>query len=419
MYFHKKQLRNFTINTELKNHNIADIIHRRDIGLKLLCIASAAVGFTLTMQLALNANFAVQEMNLNGLQQGLLEMFRESCGIFALGVLAIFAGFAESLIAIAVLCLFAFGLSCYCFVHSYSWLVISSLTWSIGLHVWLPLPNSMGLALAEPGREGRSIGQLQAAGSAGAGLGLVCALLLTLIGVPIRPLYVVAGSASVIAAAACLYIPREIRSEKPKIVLRRKYGLYYLLCFLEGWRKQIFMAFAGYLLVKVYGTSLTTMIIMWIITQTVGLFTSRAVGRLIDRIGERKVLVFYYSFLTFCFLCYAFIKSKYFLYGIFLFDSALFVFAMALTTYVGRLAPQNEKTMTLSMGVAMNHISSVTMPLVGGIAWKYLGYQWTFLIGSFAAAASIFVAASIPQRLPAPASAVTPPLSLLSGNEPE
>ena len=398
----------------------SDIELHRARGVKFLCIAAAAVGFTITLQIALNANFVVQEMNLSGFQQGILEMFRESCGIFALGILVLLAGLAEPLIGAVVLVFFAIGLSSYCFVHSYYWLIISSLVWSQGLHVWMPLPNSMGLALAEPGRQGRRIGQIQASGAAGSGLGLVVALVLDFAGMQIRPLYIVAGPAALIAAAACLYIPRQIRSGKPKLVIRRKYSLYYFLNFLEGWRKQISLAFAGFLLVKVHGTPLSTILLLWLIVQSVGWLSSRAVGRLIDKIGERKLLIFYYACLTIFFIGYAFIWNKYILYGIFLVDNAFFVFAMALTTYVGRLAPPNEKTMTLSMGVAMNHVAAVTMPLVGGIAWKYLGYQWTFLIGSAAAAASILVVMRVPDSiLPAVQPPIPVPTTPLAGGEPD
>jgi MFS family permease len=401
--------------TQIDSH----IEHRRARGLRFLCIAAAAVGFALTLQIAVNANFAVEEMHLTGFEQGLLEMFRESCGIFALGILALLAGLAEPLIGAAMLVLFAFGLGSYCYVNSYFWLVIASLVWSQGLHVWMPLPNSMGLALAEPGSEGRRIGQIQAAGAAGSGLGLACGLVLNIAGLPIRPLYIVAGSAALIAAAACLYIPRQIRGERPRLVLRRRYGLYYLLNFLEGWRKQIFLAFAGFLLVNNYGTPLWAMLLLWIVVQAVGWFSSPAVGRLIDRVGERRVLVFYYSFMTICFLGYAFIRIKYILYGVFLLDSSFFVFAMALTTYAGRLAPANEKTMTLSMGVAMNHVAAVTMPLVGGLAWKYLGYRWTFLIGSAAAAASILAAVRVPLRIHPAAEAAPLAAAPLAGGEPD
>jgi MFS family permease len=395
--------------------------HRRR-SLFFLCITVGGVGFALSLQVALSANFAVQEMHLTGLEQGLLEMFRESCGIFALCILAIFAGFAESWIGAVSLVFVGVGLACYSFVSDYFWLVAASLVWSQGLHVWMPLPNSMALALAEPGQSGRCMGRIQAAGAAGSGLGLVVALLLHSMGTPIRPLYSLAGGIAIIAAAACLFIPRTIKSEKPVLVLRKRYGLYYLLNFFEGWRKQIFLAFAAFLLVKTYDTSLTTIIIMWIVTQAIGWFTSPAVGRLIDRTGERPVLIFYYAFMTLCFLGYAFIRNKYLLYGVFLLDSSFFVFAMALTTYVGRLVPPNEKTMTLSMGVAVNHIASVTMPLAGGLLWKYLGYQWTFLIGAAAAAASVWVASYVPKRIAvsaapkAEAGIITTPLA---GGEPE
>jgi len=158
---------------------------------------------------------------------------------------------------------------------------------------------------------------------------------------------------------------------------------------------------------------------MWIVVQAVGWFSSPAVGRLIDRIGERKILVFYYSFMTICFLGYAFIRSKYILYGVFLLDSSFFVFAMALTTYIGRLAPANEKTMTLSMGVAMNHVAAVTMPLVGGIVWKYLGFKWTFLIGSAAAAASILAAMNVPDRIRPAIEGMPVANTPLAGGEPD
>jgi len=74
------------------------------------------------------------------------------------------------------------------------------------------------------------------------------------------------------------------------------------------------------------------------------------------------------------------------------------VFAMALTTYVNRIAPPREHTPTLSMGVAMNHVAAVVMPFAGGLAWRYVGYELTFLIGAAAAAVSVLVALRIPRR---------------------
>ena len=371
--------------------------HRRR-GLFFVGLAVGCMGFAFALQIGANANFVGEEMRLTGNQQGMLEAFRETCGITALGVLALLSGLAEPIVGAVMLLLVGIGLATYVVVPDYLWLIFASLVWSQGLHVWMPLPNSMTLALAEPGRSGHRVGQVRAAGAAGSGVGLLVGLALAWLGVPIRPLFVVAGAAAVLAAASCLGIPRQIKTPGPRLVLRRKYWLYYLLSFLEGWRKQIFVAFAGFLLVQVYGAPLTTMLLLSLGFHVVGWVASPLVGRLIDRVGERRVLVFYYTCLTVFFLGYAYVRNIYGLYALYVIDSSFFVLAIALTTYVSRIAPPAEHTPTLSMGVAFNHVAAVAMPLVGGLLWKYAGYQYVFVIGAAAAAASVPAAMLLPKR---------------------
>jgi len=372
--------------------------HRRR-GMLFLGIAVGFLGFAFAVQIGANSNFVADEMKLSGAEQGGLEAWRESCGIIALVVLALLAGFAEPLVAAAMLVLVGVGLACYSVVPDYFWLVVASLVWSQGLHVWMPLPNSMALALAEPGRAGHRVGQIRAAGAAGAGLGLLVALVLSHLGVTIRPLFLFAGAAALLAAVACLGIPRQIKTPGPRLVFMRKYWLYYLLSFLEGWRKQIFVAFAGFLLVRHYGVPLTTMLLLAMAFQAIIWIASPLVGRLIDRIGERPVLAFYFACLTVCFIGYATIRNRAVLCGLYVVDSAFFVFAMALTTYVNKIAPPSERTPTLSMGVAFNHVAAVIMPLVGGLLWKYAGYEWVFIIGAAAAAVSVIPALCLPKHV--------------------
>jgi predicted MFS family arabinose efflux permease len=354
------------------------------------------VGFAINLQLSLNSNFLVGEIGISGLQAGLLEAVRESCGIAAFGFLALLAGLAEPLIAALVLLLFGLGLGAYAFVPSYGLVIAMSIVWSQGFHVWAPLPNSMAIALSEPGRVGARLGQMQAAASMGAGIGLACALALTLLGVRIRPLYLMAGGGALLAAASCLGIPRQIKTPGPSLVFRRRYLTYYALQFLEGWRKQVALAFAGFLLVKRHGAPLTHMILLWSATQVAGWLTAARVGRIIDRVGEKAVLAFYYAGMILLFLGYAFVSVKALLYVIFVLDGAFFVFAIGLTSYVGRIAPASERTPTLSMGVAMNHVAAVAMPFLGGVLWNRLGYRWAFLIGIPAAAASILIVLRLP-----------------------
>jgi len=380
---------------------------QRRRSLVFLSLAVGAVGFAMTLQLGLNANFVGQEMKLTGLQQGLLETFRETCGITALLVLAVLAGLPEPLIGAVMLVLLGTGLSAYAFVRTYTWLVLASLVWSQGLHVWMPLPNSMALALAEPNRSGRRLGQIAAAGSIGSAAGLAIAWLLTRAGAPIRPLWLLAGAAAIVGALCCVGVFRRIKAPGERLVFRRRYGLYYLLCFLEGWRKQIFLAFAGFMLVRRHGTPLSTMLALWMAIQVCGWLGAPIVGRLIDRFGERPMLMVYYTAMTMVFVGYAAIDIPAVLYVLFVADSAFFVFAMALTTYVNRIAPPGEHTPTLSMGVAMNHVAAVLMPLIGGLLWELAGYRWAFVVGALVAAASVGVAMLVPARAaPADAPAV-------------
>jgi MFS family permease len=378
---------------------------RRRRAMLFLALAVACASFTIMIQIGLNDNFLVQELGVAPAQKGILEAFRESCGIWALGLLALIAGLAEPLIGALMLALFGVGLACYSILpapgggtDTFFWLVVVSLIWSQGLHIWMPLPNSMMLSLAEPGQTGRRLGQLQAAGAIGSAVGLIGAFLLTFVRVPMRPLYVMAGVVCVMGAMACLALPRDIKTPGPRFVLRKAYWRYYMLTFLEGWRKQIAIAFAGYLLVRVYHTPLEVMLALWITVQLTGWWASPRIGRVIDRIGERPVLMFYYGTLVIFFCGYAFVHNKYLLWGVFLLDNMFFALAMALTTYVRHIAPPAEHTPTLSMGVAMNHVSAVAMPLVGGYVWKYFNYKWTFAMGAAVAAVSILAASSLPIR---------------------
>jgi len=380
---------------------------RRRRGLFFVGAAVVGVGFALAIQVGCNDNFVVGELKVvSGLDKGVLEAVRESCGVAALGLLALLAGFAEPLVGAAMVALFGVGLASYCTVPTFGWLLAASLVWSQGLHVWMPLPDSMTMGMAEPGRVGFRLGQMRAAGSAGFGAGMVAAFALTSLRVPLRPLFVLAGAVGLLAAAACLGIPRDLKTPGPRLIFRRRYGLYYALCFLDGWRRQIFLCFAGFLLVRVYHTPVQTILLLYLVVQVVGYLGFPWLGRLIDRVGERRVLVVYFACVTVVFIGYAVIRERAVLFALFLADSILSGCATAITTYVHRIAPPSEHTATLGMGVAMNHVAAVAMPLLGGFLWQHAGYQWVFVAGIVAAAASMLVALRVPRASAAAAADV-------------
>jgi MFS family permease len=367
-------------------------------GLLMLGLAVALVGAAMAFQLGLNANYLKQDIGVSGREMGIIEAVRESCGILALPILALLAGLGEPLVGAAVLAIFAVGLGSYAITPSYVAVIIMSVVWSQGLHIWMPLPHSMTLALAQAGQAGRRLGQITAAGSIGFAGGLGIALLLSLLSVPMRPMYYVAGGAALAAGACCFCIPRGIKTPGPRLVFRRRYWLYYLLCFLDGWRRQIFVAFAALLLVERFDADLTTILVLNLCVQGIFFLAAGPVGRLIDRIGERPVLVVYFAGVSLFFALYSLLDNKWLLYALFVVDHAFFIFGLAVTTYVNRIAPKSEHTPTLSMGVAINHVAAVLMPLVGGILWVTFGPEWTFRAGMLAALLSLACTRLIPRR---------------------
>ena len=374
---------------------------KRRQGIFLVSIAVAAVSFAITAQIGLNDNFlanppALGGLGIDGFQKGMVEAARETCGITALLIFAVLAGMVERTIGFFAIAVFAVGLGSYFCVYHYFWVVVLSMVWSQGLHVWMPLPNSMMLSLAEPGRTGHRLGQLQAVGSVASGVALAVCWAMCVAHVPIRPIYIMAGLVAFIGAFACLAIPRDIKAPGPRFVFRRQYSLYYMLCFLEGSRKQIFLAFAGFLLVKQFNTPLKEMLLLMGVVQVINWLASPAIGRLIDRVGERRVLMIYSGCMVVFFIGYAFIPSRPVLWGLFILDNALFSLGMALTTYVRKIAPVAEHTQTLSMGVAMNHVAAVLVPLVGAFLWKYTGFRSAFLGGSAIAVVGVLVASKLP-----------------------
>ena len=173
-------------------------------------------------------------------------------------------------------------MSAYAFVPSYGWVMAMRPVWSQGLHLWMPLPSSMALALAEPDRAGRRLGQVSAAGALGSAAGLALAFALTLLGVK-DPAAVSRGRRR--GAGGRPDLPRHPPGHPhPEAEARvpARYFTYYLLNFLEGWRKQITVAFAGFLLVRVHGASLREMIVLWASIQAIGYVASPRVGRLMS-----------------------------------------------------------------------------------------------------------------------------------------
>ena len=356
----------------------------------LLAVAVFSVGLFFGVQLTLFNNFIVDRLQIEADQLGVIEALREVPGLLNALIIALLAGLAAPFFAGGALVLMGGGLMAYAVVDNVTSLAVFSVLWSIGFHSWVPLEQSMALQFSPGQTKGRWLGQLRAVSSVGwlTAIGL-CLLLYRFIGY--NGLFLMAGTATMGGGFCMFFASRRRVPGERALVFRRRYTVYYLLQFLQGCRKQMFITFAIFALVKIHGMPVTTTMVLVLINQILVTLTGPTVGRWVDRFGERRMLSWSYVGLIFVFLGYATVTHRPTLYVLYCIDNVIFFGGIALTTYLYKIAPSEDLKPTLSMGVTMNHTAAVAAPLVGGFAWYYFGYEVIFYAGAVVAFISLIV----------------------------
>jgi predicted MFS family arabinose efflux permease len=363
--------------------------------------ASISVSLSMGLNTGVFNNFAVEVIGIRPEQLGVLESIREVPGLLSGFLISALMGIREPIVGSISLALLALGMGLYSIVGNIPLLILFAFTWSLGLHLWMPLSSSMAIYLSDENERGRMLGLLGSAGSI-ASITAIGFVFLFAKGLGYRSIYLISGSLAAIGALSALSISKKVGvTEKPKLVIKKRYWLYYLLTLLEGCRKQMFITFAVFVLVKVYGFGVRNISLLMLLNGFLNFVLAPRVGRLIDRVGERKVLLASYSSLILVFLGYALIHNPFVLSFLYILDNLLFLGSISLTTYIGKIAPLEEIRPTLSMGTTMNHVAAVTIPVTGGYIWKALGYEIIFGIGSAIVLLSTIAAIKLdPRRAP-------------------
>ena len=374
----------------------------------LLAAATFSVGIFFGVQLTLFNNFIVGRLSIEPLDLGFVEALREVPGFLNVLFIALVVRLAPSLAAAAALAIMGVGLMAYVGVNSVPSLALYSFIWSIGFHCWLPLEQSLGLAFSPRGNKGKWLGQLRSVGSI-AWLMTIGACIYLMEYLDYGGLFVMAGAATILGGCALLFTRRPASPVSERgFVFNRRYGLFYLLNFLQGCRKQMFITFAIFALVKVHGMPVETTMVLVLINQSLITIASPTLGKLIDRLGERFMLSVSYGCLIFVFLGYAVIEHRPTLYALYCIDNLIFFGSIALTTYINKIASPEDLKPTLSMGITMNHVAAVVAPLVGGVVWQYFGYEVIFYSGAVVAVVSLVacqwirIGHDLPSTEPAP-----------------
>jgi hypothetical protein len=246
-------------------------------------------------------NFLRDVLHAGPLQLGGLESLREIPGLLAALMTGTLVALAESRIAGLGLLIGGVGIGATGLATSFAPLVSLTVFWSIGFHLYASVSSAITLALAKGEEGGRHLGRMGAVGSVATLCGLGVAYGAAYVSkhlpfhVPYSAYFVFGGACIIASGVLCITLGAHASSSGPRarLILRREYGLFYLLTFLEGCRRQIFSIFASFALILVYHVDLGPMLALQFVNAILISFTAPMIGRLVDRNGERGPLTVY------------------------------------------------------------------------------------------------------------------------------
>ena len=346
-------------------------------------------------------HFAVEEIGVGPASVGWIQALRELPGLmgFLLGFLALVL--PEMRIMALSLVLLGTGILLTGQAGDVSFLLVSTLIMSFGFHFFYPTNNAVVLMAIKKESAPSVLGQLRSLGALAAVMATGAVFFLAG-SLGYRVLFLVIGG--MVAVGGLLLLPfrdgKESLPPRRRVVLRRRYWLFYALSFLMGSRRHIFTTFAIFLLVREYGISIQVTAILFLINNVVNAFTLHWIGSLVGRRGERLMLSIAFGTLAFVFLGYAYVSYLPVLFVLFVVDNIMFGFNLALPTYFQKIAVTPEEiTSNLSVEQTINHISAIVIPIIGGTVWVMFGSQAPFLIGVVIVLVSLVLAQAI--RTPA------------------
>jgi predicted MFS family arabinose efflux permease len=288
---------------------------------------------------------------------------------------------------------------------TYMIMVFWLFTYSLGQHLFMPIYSSIGMELAEKGKIGKRLGQLNAIRN----LALICGGFLVFLGFKFlgftfeTNFILVALGLGIAALLMFAMKPEGSGQTKTFLKLHKEYRLYYFLMLLAGSRKQIFLTFAPWVIVTIFQQPTQTIATLMTIGGVIGIVFQPFLGRMIDRLGERPILATEAVLLVGICIGYGFSKSWlpetiafYAMCAFFLLDQMLNSVSMARTMYMKKIALQPADVRpALTAGLTIDHIFSITIALAGGIIWDTFGFQYVFLLGVLIAIVNFFTALQI------------------------
>lgn len=378
-------------------------VWRRPVTLLFVMAMSMPVAFYAWY--ALLNNFVIEVAGFDGADIGLLHTVREIPGFLAVGVIAIIIFVREQVLGLVSLAMLGVATAFTAWFPSLGGLLFLTLLSSIGFHYYETVNQSLQLQWLPQDRAPQMLGWIMGASSA---MTLVVFVLIVLmwepLGLTYNLVFMTAGGFTLVMAVVCLFAYPQFEAPHPqikKMILRKRYWLYYALQFMSGARRQIFMVFAGFMMVEKFGFEVHELTGLYLINLVVNMLAAPFLGRAVGYFGERRALICEYIGLAIVFAAYGGIY--WFGWGVFLaatlyvIDHILFGFALALKTYFQKIADPGDIAPTAAVAFTINHIAAVFLPVLLGLLWV-VSPAAVFALAACMALISLSLAMLIPRH---------------------
>ena len=341
-------------------------------------------------------NFLAEVIQMNEMDRGVTEFFRELPGIALIFILAVFYMTSAETMYKAGAVLMLLGMAMHAVLPPTKVLATLAIcTYSLGEHIQIGMKNTLSLQYAKAGRGGAALGTQSSFSQIGTLAGylvIVAAFSLISKNQPYIFFFAAAAILAGLSAVCSLKIAGSSKTDESKrrFYFKKKYFKYYMLEVFYGARKQVFITFGPYVLILFYGANAATISLLFAISSIVCFFLAPMIGRLIDQIGYKTVMVvdtlilvivcFFYGFAHHLFperIAFIVCCINYLL------DAVISMASMASNVYVQALSDSQEETKaTISTGVSINHLITIFIALFGGWIWQALGIEILFIISA-------------------------------------
>lgn len=367
-----------------------------------LLVISIVVPIAFSSWMALLNNFVIEKANFDGSDIGLLQSVREIPGFLAFTAVFMLVFIREQRFMLLSLAALTLGTAITGFFPSLIGLLLTTLLMSSGFHYFETLKQSLSLQWLSKDEAPEMLGKMISVGAL-ASLFTYAALWFCLEVVQLEFKWVYLGFGGIgfaLVVWMSMSFPQfqtEVTQNK-KLVLRKRYWLYYALTFMSGARRQIFTVFAGFLMVEKFGYSAADVTLLFLINYLFNFLFAKRIGRFIGKVGERKALMFEYTGLIAVFVGYAVVETAQWAAILYVVDHLFFALALAIKTYFQKIADPADMASTAGVSFTINHIAAVFIPVTFGFIWL-VSPAAVFFIGAGMALFSFVLSLNIP-RLP-------------------